>query len=500
MLNKKYWLILIVITIIAIFPRAVEVFNPYNFFFNQDQGILYLLTKNIVVDHHIILTAPQGGNPQGGFGEFFKGPGFNYLMIIPFILTQGDPFGGRLFMLVISVLTVSLSFIFVNKIFGLRTAALTSFLLAISPGLKDYAGNIWPPSVMPLLTVFFLYFLYKIFQKEFKFIPLLSFTVGLMAHFEMAAAIIFFTLLILPAFISLLKKLIPYHYYLLSFIFFALALLPLFIYDIEHNFYNAKGAIALISQTKTQTINHTSLSILNQIGNHLDIFKWNFMSAFSPNQIIWPLLLITGILGIFMMFKDKKIYAAKTVYISFLALIPFFTFLIIFFYPAKIIPQWWIIYLPVVYCFLFGIILDYFWMKGKLRFLTIIILFALSAAFLNRTYFLYKTQFVPTPNTYIKENVSLNYIYNDANGKPFGIFVIAVNGQENYDYLIWWNGYTKYHYQPYREKKGLYYILIEPNSLQFLNNEKYLNSLSSGTLIFSKKLPNGFIVEKRLVN
>jgi hypothetical protein len=499
MLNKKYLLILIIITVIAIFPRIVEVFNPYNFFFNQEQGILYLLTKSIVIDHHIILTAPQGGNPQGGFGDFFKGPGFNYLLAIPFVLTAGDPFGGRLFMLVISILTVSLSFIFANKMFGLRTATLISFLLAISPSLKDYAGNIWPPSVMPLLTVFFLYFLYKGFQKEFKFIPLAVFTVGLMTHFEMATAAVLFLLLTFSGFISLLKKEIPYRYYLFSLIFFVFALLPLFIYDIEHKFHNAKGVIKLITQARTQTINHTNLSILNQIGNRLEVYKWNFMSAFSPNQIIWPLLLIIMTFGIFMILKDKKTPNLKKMYILYLLLILFFTFPVIIFYPGAIALQWWLIYLVVIYCFLFGIILDYFWTKTKLKFLTIIILLTLTIAFLNRTYFIYKTQFVPTPDTYIQENVSLNYIYKDAKGKPFGIIVIARNGQENYDYLIWWNGYEKYHYQPYREKEGLYYILIEPDSLLIMNNEKKLNTLTSGNLVFSKKLPNGFIIEKRLI-
>jgi len=500
MINKKYILILLIITFIAFFPRALQVYNPYNYFFNQEQGILYLLTKSIVIDHHILLTAVQGGNPQGGFGTFFKGPGFNYLLAIPFILARGDPFGGRLFMLLISILTVSIAFILANKIFGLRTAALIGILMAISPGLKDFAGNIWPPSIMPFLTIFFLYFLYKIFQKQFKFIPLLSFTVGLMAHFEMATMAVLFLLLIISALITLYKKIIPYKYYIFAFISFLLSLFPLFIYDIQNNFYNLKGVLGLITHIKTQAISSESFNFFSIIVDRLELFKWNFMSSFSSNNFIWPILLIIGTLGIYTILRDKKIIRIIKLYISYLVLIPLFTFSVLIFYPGAIAPQWWITFLTVIYCFLFGIVLNYLLLKTKFKPLGIILLFTLCLATLNRTWFIYKTQFIPTPDTYIKENVSINYIYKDSQGKNFGIFVVAKNDQDNYEYLIWWNGHEKYHYQPYREKKGLYYILIEPDSLQFLENAKYLTSLQSGNLIYSKKLPNGFIVEKRLVN
>ena len=137
MKNKLFWIALILITFIAIFPRLMQLYNASNYYFLGEQGVEYQVTKSIVVDHKIVLTAHQGG-----FGDFQKPSGFNYLLAIPFIVGGGDPFAGRTMMFLLSLLTVSLGFILIYRMFGLRTAILTSFLMAISPNLKDYIGGI----------------------------------------------------------------------------------------------------------------------------------------------------------------------------------------------------------------------------------------------------------------------------------------------------------------------------------------------------------------------
>lgn len=489
-LNKKYLFLLLFITLIAIFPRAAEVFNPYNYFFEPEQGTEYLVTKSIVIDHQVVLTAHQGG-----FGGFSKGPGFNYLLTIPFVLAKGDPFGGRLFMLIISVLTVPLAFAFSNRMFGLRTASLISLLLAISPNLKNYAGSISPPFVIPFLTVLFIYFLFKAFNRQNKFIPLLALIVGLMAHFEMAAAGILFSLLILTVLTCLIKKTIPYRSYFFSACFFALPILPILYFDITHNFVNTKGVIKMLEMSKPQI----SWILSNIFINRFDVFSWNFISTFSPNIIIWFFVLILILLGIYCFTNDRKLPLKERVFVLYLGLIPIITFLCLLIYPGNAVNQWWITYLTVIYCFLLGIFLNYFWGKSKFKLLVIALIFILSIAFIKRTLFIYKTQFIYPPINYIKEVSSIEYIFDDAKEKHFGILVFAKRDQASYDYLIWWLGNTKYKYQPYRTKKGLYYIIIEPNYYPLLNAPSTLNSLQSGILLETKQLPNGFIIEKRLV-
>lgn len=490
MLSKKYWLIFTIITLLAFFPRALQVFNPYNYFFEPEQGTEYLVTKSIAIDHQIVFTAHQGG-----FGGFSKGSGFNYLLTIPFILGNGDPFGGRLFMLTISILTVSLAFILTSRIFNLWTAALISFLLAVSPNLKDYAGGISPPFLIPFLTVFFIYFLFKAFNGQNKFIPLLALIVGLMTHFEMATAGILFSLLILTGIICLIKKTIPYRYYFFSICFFALPILPILFFDIKHNFSNTKGIIKMLEMSKPQT----SLILNNTFDNRLEVFNWNFISTFSPNPIIWFPILSLILFGIYRFTNNRKVSLKEKNFVLYLGLIPIFTFLILLIYPGDVINQWWITHLAVIYCFLLGIFLNYFWSKSKFKLLVIVLIIILSIAFVKRTLFIYKTQFIYPPVNYIREMSAIEYIFQDAKRKTFGILVFAKRDQANYDYLIWWLGNTKYKYQPHRAKKGLYYIIIEPNYYPLLNAPSTLNSLQSGTLLETKKMPNGFTIEKRLV-
>lgn len=487
MLNKKYWVILVIISVIAIFPRAAEVFNPYNYFFDPEQGTEYLVTKSIVVDHQAVLTAHQGG-----FGSFSKGPAFNYLLVIPFILAEGNPFGGRLMMLVISVLTVPLAFVFANRMLGLRTASLISFLLAVSPSLKDYAGAISPPFVIPLLTVFFIYFLYKSLQGEFKNIPLLIFTVGLMTHFEMAAAGILLTLLMLTGFVCVVKKTIPYRYYFLSAGLFLLSILPLVVFDILNNFQNIRGVIRMISAGKENALAQMGTSIGNIFGTRLNVFGWSFISTFSPNLFVWVSLLILLLLGLLLIVRNKNIKHNQKVFISYLTFVPFFTFIVLMIYPGNVVNQWWIMDLTVIYCFLLGFVLDYFWKMNKLRVLVFMVVFILSIAFIKRTLFIYKTQFAYPPTTYIKEDQAIKYIFENSKGKPFGIVVLSARTQENYDYLIWWNG-RKYGYQPDRTPKKIYYVIIEPHLI-------YPLSKTPGNLIETKQLTNGFTIEQRLVN
>lgn len=490
MLSKKYWLILTIITLLAFFPRALQVFNPYNYFFEPEQGTEYLVTKSIAVDHQIVLTAHQGG-----FGGFSKGSGFNYLLTIPFILGNGDPFGGRLFMLTISILTVSFAFVLTSRIFNFWTAALISFLLAVSPNLKDYAGGISPPFLIPFLTVFFIYFLFKAFNGQNKFIPLLALIVGLMTHFEMATAGILFALLILTGLICLIKKTIPNRYYFFSACFFVLPILPILFFDITHNFINTKGVIKMLEMSKPQA----SLIFSDIFVNRIDVFNWNFVSTFSPNLTIWVSVLILILLGIYRFHHDRKISSKIRMCVLYLGLIPIVTFLFLLIYPGNVVNQWWITHLTVIYCFLLGIFLNYFWDKGKFKLLVITLIIIISIAFINRTIFIYKTQFIYPPVNYIREMSAIEYIFQDAKRKTFGILVFAKRDQANYDYLIWWLGNTKYKYQPHRTKKGLYYIIIEPNYYPLLNAPSTLNSLQSGTLLETKKMPNGFTIEKRFV-
>jgi hypothetical protein len=132
------------------------------------------------------------------------------------------------------------------------------------------------------------------------------------------------------------------------------------------------------------------------------------------------------------------------------------------------------------------------WVKFKIKIPIIILLVILTLAFVNRTYYIYKTQFSFPPGSFIQEEKPIKYIFENAKNKNFGITVLSNFPQQNYDYLIWWYG-ERYKYQPFRTQKGTYYAIIEPKLI-------YSSTLLSGKLINSYKFDNKFIVEKRQID
>jgi hypothetical protein len=265
--------------------------------------------------------------------------------------------------------------------------------------------------------------------------------------------------------------------------------------------------MTLLAESRNSATSHAFSHILALVHDRWDVFSWNFVSTFSPNPVISLLLLISLSFGMVMMLKDKIVARQTKIFILYLALVPFFTFLVMLFYPGATATAWWLIDVAVIYCFLLGIILSYFWTKAKYKPITVIILLILLLACFSRTISLYKTEFTYLPGGYIKEVQPINYIYADAKGKPFGIVVLPrrVYEPENYDYLIWWIGYAKYNYQPYRTEKGLYYFLIESKSIPGFDKsyakayDQILNAPQKGKLLNTINIANRYIIEKRLV-
>ena len=67
-----------------------------------------------------------------------------------------------------------------------------------------------------------------------------------------------------------------------------------------------------------------------------------------------------------------------------------------------------------------------------------------------------------------------------------------------YDYLIWWYGNRNYNYIPHKEKKGIFYLLMEPDSSKPWSYKGWLETvIKTGTILETKELPSGFVVQKR---
>lgn len=487
----KFTFFLLVIVILGSIPRSIEVISG-NFLFGYDQGVFFQAVKEIVVSHKLTLI----GTEVGG-GGFFQGPGWYYLLSIPFYLWKGDPYGGMILMLMVGILTIALSVVFGRKIFDVKTALTIGFLVAVSPAIIAQSRFIWPPLIISLFAVFFIFFLYKIFQGSGKFFPFLTLTVGLMFHFEIAtgATLLLQLLIISPLFF--IKKMVSLRFYILGLLSFLSTQISLFIFDIRHDFLNTKGIIKLFTNSNEEDF---LINRVNLVGNHISVFKQNFLSSFQMADLLWPFLLIVLVIGLTAYFRDKKNIKARKWLVLYLATSPLTLFLVFIFYPSGIW-EWWILELMIFYCFLFGIILTYLFKNKLMRFFVVPIYIIFFLSFVNKTIFFYKNDFNDFGGTQkIKGKIeAIDYVYKNAKGKKFGLLVFTPPVYAYaYDYLIWWHGSKNYNYIPYKEKKGTFYLLMEPDSSKPWSYDGWLETvIKTGTIVETKELPSGFVIQKR---
>jgi hypothetical protein len=89
--------------------------------------------------------------------------------------------------------------------------------------------------------------------------------------------------------------------------------------------------------------------------------------------------------------------------------------------------------------------------------------------------------------------------YKDAAGKPFSVFVFMPSVYTwPYDYLFKTYGKKRYGYEPAHDKKGLVYLIIEPDMSQIWRHKGWLETVvQGGTVAWERTILNGMIVEKK---
>lgn len=479
----------VVLIFVSTIPRAIEILSG-NYLFGFDQGLFYQAVRSIVIDRHLTLI----GAEVGGIGGFFQGPGWYYLLIIPFVLFREDPYGGMVLMLLLGVLTVFLSVFLFRKDLGTKSSLLIGFFIGLSPGIISQSRFIWPPFVITPLTVFLLYSVVQSYNGRKYFIPLIFFTIGIMSHFEIATA----GTLLLPTVAALLfvrpKNYFSLQIITLSVFGFLVTQTTLIFFDIRHHFIGMRGILAFI------THGSNTKSAYNFF-NHTDMFKDALFST-SYTWYMICILIFASIYSIILMKKDNsKDSVKKFKLIKFLLLSLIFLFLITL--PIRsTLWSWWFLEVSAYLCFLFGILLSYLLSKQSKLVIAVLIIFSL--LFINQAIAWYKNDFNDLGGTAkIKGKIqAIDYIYNDAHTKNFGLFVFTPPVYTYpYDYILEWYGKNKYNYIPPQEKKSLFYLLVEPDPEKQWSYKGWMETvIKDGKVEKTVKLQNGFIIQKRVLS
>lgn len=491
----KNWYVYIIILVIIVgcIPRAVELLSG-NYLFEFDQGLFFQKVKRIAVDHKLTLI----GEEVGGRGGFFQGPGWYYLLSVPFILTKGDPYGAMVMMFLLGVFALVAGAYFSKKMFGGCVSLWVTFFLSVSPAIISQSRFIWNPFPVTAIFVFILYSLFRILQKKEKYVIFLLFSIGLLFHFEIATGISLFIEFGIILLLLLYKRFFRFSALLKGITAFALTQINFLVFDLRHNFLITKGLFKTLMYSPHAI---TRVYVEHMAANHFDVFKRNFFSAFPLGNKIWPILIIFIILSVYFYVRDKEVKKEQKYFLVYLVISPILLFGIFmtYFWPMW---EWWILELLVIYCFLLGILISYMWGRAKAFkpfIFGFIILLSLSHVY--STYNFYRVDYFDYGGVHKMRGKidALDAIYKDANREKFGLFVFSPPIYTYaYDYLIWWHGEKKYGYKPHNEKKGLFYLLIEKDPQKPWSYKGWLETvIKEGEVIEEKELPSGFIIQKR---
>lgn len=489
-------LLFISIFVLAFFLRAKEVLSN-NYLFIIDMGRDMMAVRDIVVNHHLTLIGPYTS-----LGGVFQGPLYYYLLSIPTFLFKGDPLGPLILMLLISLATAFIAFIFLKRHFGSKTAFIGFFLFSVCPEAVAAATYTWNPHPMWLLMVLFVFLLFELCLKNKKANLFLWLTIGLMFHFE--AALGFFILITTLAYCLLfLKKELFSKYFLIGLLLLFITFIPQILFEFRHQFLMTKSILNMFSGRGTGLLaGSEAFNFVSLMQNHLMELINNYKSSFpieKPFTFLPAAIFLTSLLVVFLKKKGAKPNNEKTFYGLYIKFIILFILITSFYlFPIR---YWFFTGFQSLHLFFIAIVLSslFRYKYGKLAVLILIIpMFYYLVLRINVLYF------GPTDNggtAKIKgKTEALDFIYEDAQGKEFGLFIFTPPvSSDPYDYIINWRESKKYNYVPARDKSGTFYLLIEPDPNQPWTYKGWLETIiKTGKIEKTVKLPSGFIIQKRI--
>jgi len=463
-----------------------------------DQGREYLAVKKIVIDHKLTLIGPELGSGAAGFSGVFQGPVFYYLLAIPLFLFQGDPYGSIILMFFFGLLTIGFSFYLGNKTFGKWGGLVLSLLVALSPPLVAQSRLLWAPHLVSLFVLITFYYVYLI-PKNTKYIFLAAFFSAFVYNFELAIAVPLSLVLLLYSVIVL--RFANFKKYIFLFSGYALGLLPMFLFEIRHSFMGIKGTFIYSFQHSETDVTLKFIELITK--DHFKSFIFNFLDTFPRQNIIPPLFIFLAVFAPVIYFVLKEKHKDLKHFIIFLILLPPISFFVLNFIRSGIFPHY-LAHLNLVYILLFVYVaLKIFEQKSLFLkiLLSVFILIHLINAIPNsiQTFIADLKDYGGTAKNKGKID-AIDYIYKDSKGKEFGLLVFSPPIYTYpYDYLIQWYAQKKYGYVPHKEKKGLFYLLIEKDGEKPWSHNGWLETvIKTGKILETKTLPSGFIVQKRV--
>ena len=506
--KKKIILFVLVflLLVISLFPRSIEVLNG-NPVFEIDQGRDYMAVKDIVVNHKFTLIGAELGAGQAGLMYLFHGPGYFYFLTLPFLLFNSNPVGGVFLMLFLGLLAILFGMYFVWKFWGATEGFIMAFLLAACPyliGQSRFFENHFGTPIFILLVFYYVFLATKsVKTNNSRYLFLASFISAFIYNLEFAIAIPLCIALVVYSLFLYRKEFISKLPIILGG--FLLGFLPMILFEARHGFMGIKSLFGYISFHQKAYISQKPMGT-HIYGLYLLLIQ-TFLDSF-PAKLLLPGTIVPTVLWsffgttIFVLFREKD--KTKKNFLLFLLLlfpVNFFVFMLL----RNIVFQHYVTDLLLAFLFFMVFVWSWLYKNGLKKTALVLFLYVTVLVAVGG----YKGIIVAKSDYYDYGGVhklkgktdAIDFIYNDADKKPFGLFVFTPGVYTYpYDYLVWFEGTKKYGYTPNQEKKGTFYLLIEKDIAKpwsYIGWEETV--IKEGKVVFQKTLKGELIVEKRIV-
>lgn len=336
------------------------IFRFYNIqewlFFGMDQEYEAFVIQNILSFRHIPLIGVNAGDTG-----LYLGPLFIYFATVPYALFNGSPIGGALTASVIGVATVIAVYKLGSLWWGRKIGYIGAFLYASSFLASLYDRQFWNPTPIPFLTVIILYAITKIVLGNIKYTIVVALALGFALQSHLQAVLILIVTII--AGIQYRNKLSRKYVAIFFSVFFAFQI-PLVIFDIRHDFTNARAFKEIISSTvkKDNTIVKTTILqryqvLINGLGRSLyiqspvDLFTENgqckALTEYSGKTNMLAQGIVTTCIFLFAIYvKQKKNKDVGEVIITIIFVV---TCVGLVLYNRRVYEYYFIYLLPIIY-------------------------------------------------------------------------------------------------------------------------------------------------------
>lgn len=414
-LNRKVFA-MVALLLIAAFLRLYQIDRYMQF--QGDEGRDALVLWRMIVEKKFTLIGPGTS-----IGNMYNGPLYYYLVLPSFFVAGLSPIGPSVFVALLGVITVGLIYKVGSEWFSPIAGSTAAVLYALSPVVIIYSRSSWNPNVMPFFTLLCVYTLWKVYKGERLWWLLVSFS-----SLAFAIQSHYLGLLLVPT--IFVWWILVWHrtnedcrpdfkqFTVYSILIFLLLMSPILLFDLRHKFVNLMAMWTFFSQRQT-TVN---FKIYKALPNVVPIFNRIVTTLVVAGERGFGIV-VSAVVGLGSLFLLLKGYKRGSLGM----LMTWVTFGLIGLglYKQSIYDHYFGFLFPAIFI-LFGFIVDFFWKKGGLyRVVIIVLLLALFFTNISRA------PVLAVPNDlYQHTEIVSKIIMEMSGGKPFNLGMIA---KQNYD-------------------------------------------------------------------